>query len=267
MSDKTPVEEYQEQKEKLAAERAKIDLDLWHQWDQGGRSPQALQPLLKRFEPAFTDKVKKWKAPNVEEAAFRSNLKRQAIKAIETYDPAHPSGAALGTFINTHLNKSLRFMKRHQNLAYTPEDKTNLFGKIQRAQDELAGTLGRDPTHADVSQHLMDFGGLNTRQRKMMSPELVQDLHRQMTTRDVMGSKFESDPIEQGSVREREVLSVLRPTLSPKEQLVFDAIFPEAKPTGWAPPSTTQLAKSLKMTAPQISRLKSEIIKKYKKHA
>lgn len=260
MSGEDPVGEYLTEKQAAVVKRQNDDLQAWQQWNQADRNPQALQPLLARFEPTFTKKVKEWKAPTVSESAFRSNLKRQAIKAFESFDPAHPKAATLHTHVTGQLRKSLRFMKQHQNLAYIPEEKSGLIGHVQRASDELTGNTGVAPNHQMISQHLLTGGMLTPAQAKKMNPRMVKQV-QDAQRKDLAASGFESDPSPRSAVTEREALGFLRETLTSNEQRVFDIIQKSPKVSGQL------IAKTLSMSQSQVSRLRKSIAVKYKQGA
>ena len=76
MAKSTPVDEFEDYKSKEAAEKAQKDLALWNSWHESGRKPEALQPLMKRYEPLLNNKVREWKAPQVNQAAFKAELQK-----------------------------------------------------------------------------------------------------------------------------------------------------------------------------------------------
>lgn len=246
MSD--PVDSYLDERQKRASTKQHEDIQLWQTWKKTPK-PQTLEPLLKRFDPMFGQRVRMWRAPNVQESAFRAHLTGQAIKAFESYDPNR--GASLNTHVANRLKKSLRFVHQTQNLAYIPEAKVSLIGPINSAEDELSEQLGRDPTHAEIASHL----GLSAKQVKEV---------RQAQIKDVIGTTFETDPVPRVSPREQEVLSLLRPSLKRDEQKVFDHVFGYGGKMKIE--STTELAKKLGKSPSQVSRLKTGIIDKYKRY-
>lgn len=249
-----PVDDFLEEKEKQAFQKRAEDVKLWEQWKQDPNA-QTLEPLLNRFEPMFGQRVRMWKAPNVSESAFRANLKTQAIKAFETYDP---NKAALSTHVGNRLKKSLRFTRKHQNLAYIPEAKAERIGPIQAAQDELEEQFGRPPTPLEISEHM----NASLPAVKHITPAHIAEIQKQQV-RDVFGSAFESDPTPKASVREQEVLPLLRPALKQDEQVVFDYLYGHSgKPRIT---STGQIAKKLGKSPSQISRVKKRIEEEYKK--
>lgn len=245
----SPVDDYLDAKEKSAAVRDAQDLEAWQSW-KAQPTPQNLQPLMKRFEGTFGQKAALWKAPNVNEAAFKANLMQQAMKAFENYDPNR--GASLRTHVTGRLSKSKRFNVSQQNMAYIPEQKTGLIGPIDSATDRLRDELGRDPTDHEI--------GLAIGQ----TPQRVAEI-RGLRRADIPASSFESDPISVANSRHQEVVGLLRPALgSEEERAVFDYMYGQnGKPQVT---STSDLARRLGKSPSQISRLRRKVEATYKKN-
>ena len=250
---KNPVEEFLETKQKTAAANAKRDLDLWQQWNEGGRTPEGLQPLMQAYAPLINRRMRDWKAPAVSPTAFKAELRKHFITAAESFDPNR--GTAFNTHLQTRLQKAKRFNKRYQNVAYMSEEQSDLVGPLQVAQESLQEDLGRAPTLSELSSHM----GLPEKKLKA-----VQDALR----KDVPASAFESDPLAFSSGREGDVIRLFqrRPEdyLTNEEADVFKHIYGvggSAKIT-----ATKDLAARLGKSQPKISRLKTSIADKIKKH-
>lgn len=254
MARKNPVQEFLDLKTKEAAGRAAQDLDLWNQWHSGGRTPEGLQPLIKRYEPLLARKTREWRAPAVAEAAFKMELKKHLIGAAETFDPER--GVAFNTHLQNRLQKAKRFNAKYQNVGYIPEGQARNIGPLQAAQNELSEQFGREPTHSEIGAHL-----------GMPVPK-VTELMLAMR-KDVPSSIFETDPAAFGTSRESDVIRLMQrsPTdyLTHEESQVFNHIYgPGGQPKGDT--STTALAARLGMSQPKISRLKTSIGSKIKKN-
>lgn len=253
----TPVDDAIESemntREKLAAKRRADEHQAWEQWKQEP-TPQNTRTLMKQFEPLFNQKVQQWRAPVVPEAAFKANLKINAIQAFQTFDPNR--GAALRTHLENRLKKTMRFNTQHQNYASIPEGRANRIGDVQRATDELTEELGREPRPEEIASFLNPQ--LSTRQQ--LTPAKVLQIQKSQIN-DVIGSTFDSDPTPRAINREREVIGLLRPTLTADQQAVFDHLFGTngVKRTD----STTAIAKALGKSQSQVSRLRSGILKKF----
>src|SRR5690606_38395516 len=250
---KNPIDEFQEYKSKEAAAKATQDMELWSAWNESGRKPEALQPLMKRYEPLLNNKVREWKAPSVDSTAFKAELQKQCINAAHSYDPTR--GVAFNTHLQKRLPKAMRLNTRHQNIGYIPEGKATHIGRIQVAQNELQETLGRVPTHKELAEHLE------------MPQRRVTNILSSMK-KDVRSSDFETDPVTVSTAREQDVIRLMsrRPEdyLTADEAKVFKHIYGVGgakKITG-----TRQLANELGMSQPRISRLKTAIGQKVKRY-
>jgi len=238
-----PVGEFVEMKR----QRKQRDIDLWHQWNNNGRQPEHLEPLMDAFKPMVHANIKKWKPPTVNQSAFEAHLEQHVLKGVETYNPDR--GAALSTHVQNHMRKGLRFVYQHQNIGYIPEDQIRRIGPLQRSTDELQEQFGRPPTSDEIADHM----GVPKRR--------VEALQRSMR-RDIPSSHWESDPAPQQASREQEVLHLLRPTLTQDEQVVFDHIYGLNGQKQEL--STGVLAKKLGKQPSYISRIKSSIATKSK---
>lgn len=253
-----PLDEAIESQEKLGAKRRAEDHSLWETWNKKP-TEKTMNPLMRRFEPVFRQKMQQYKAPNVSAAAFKTNLKIHAVKAFTTYDPSR--GASVRTHLENGLKRSMRFNAQHQNMAYIPEGQTAYIGAIDRASDSLQDTLGRDPSHLEIAKFVNGDPDLLGGKKRMTAGTVkrVQGSRR----KDVIASSMESDPTGFGSDRNRAVLGLLRPELNRDQQQVFDHLYgmngqKQIDRTG-------TLAKTLGKSPSQVSRLKSAIAKKYKK--
>lgn len=245
---KNAVDDYLDSRLEKRAERDQKHLELWQTW-KADPNPQTLQPLLKQFEPTFNYAVKSWRAPKVNESAFRAEITSHAIKALENYDPNR--GASLVTHVTGRIQKAKRFNTQAQNMAYIPEEKAKYIGKIDAARDQLYDELGREPTHVELAPIV----GISAKRVKE-----IQGLRRA----DIHSSTFQSDPNGYAGSRDQEIISLLRPELKGDEQVVYDHVYGQnGKRTVT---STGELAKILGKSPSQISRIKSRIADAYNKY-
>lgn len=253
-SNMNPLDEALSEKEKVAAKRRAEDFSLWDQWKTDPTTDN-MQSLMQRFEPVFRQKTQQWKAPNVNDSAFRANLKVQAVDAFQTYDPNR--GTALRTHLENRLRKSMRFNTQHQNYAYIPEGPSGYIGKIQKVTDQLREDLGREPTHFEVADSMNPTLPSN----RQLTPQRVQQIQKAQM-KDIIGSSFESDPTGRAGGREHEVIGLMRPNLTPEQQVVFDHLYGlngKQRIT-----STTGIANALGKSPSQVSRLRTGIANVFK---
>ncbi len=222
---------------------------LWQTW-RDSPNKATLRPLVGAFAGVVGEHARRYRPPNVQEAALRANLTRQVVGAVESYDPAR--NATLNTHVRNRLKRSTRFVNQTGNHTHISEGRTALMRPIRVAGEELRETLGRDPTPGEIGRRIGQPG------------RLVREIQIEQGTKDILGSAFESDPTARSAPREREVLGLLRQALRPKEQSAFDHLYglngkPRIVETG-------ALAKRLGTSAPQISRLKKSILKTYQEY-
>lgn len=250
---KNPIAEFRDYRQQQSITRKDRETDMVNRWKSAPEheKPQHLQPLLQAYDSVFNRKVNEWSrgARAVNAAAMKAELQKQFINSLHTYDPEK---AALSTHVETRLQKAKRFVGTHQNLAYIPEGQARFIGPIMKAKDELSEELGRDPTHSEIADHLG------------ITPARVERLTKSLK-KDIPASMLVNDPSAQTSSREREVLELLQYNLTPEEKKVFDYLY--GRNGMPAIQATNELAARLGKSAPQISRLKTSILNKYKQYA
>jgi DNA-directed RNA polymerase specialized sigma subunit len=263
-----PVDEYLEAKSKEAADRDALDMDAYDKW-RTNPTRGNMNSLLRRFKSDIDRKAGIWRAEAVNEAAFKADLKKNAIKAIQTYDPTREGAggrtASLRTHVSNLMRRSQRFNVTHQNVAKIPEDKVALITPIQRAQDQLMQKRDVPPTHNDIAAFLNKNPAMVpvARMRGKITPTLVSTVQRYQI-KDIGESQFESDPVPQASSFERETLRLLRHVLPQADRDVYDYLYgsggkPQIKSTG-------EIAKRLGRSASSISRAKARIRAEFLKH-
>lgn len=243
-----PVDDLLLTKEAEREKRRQEELGHLSTWKQT-KKPEHLEPLLKAYEPIVAQKVRLLKAPAVPEPAFRAELQKHLINAFETYDPNR--GAQLNTWVENNLRKAQRYNTKFQNVGYIPEGQARLIAPIQRAQNELRETLGTDPTHDQIADHL---GMQPKRVAKILSAQ----------RKDIPASAFETDPAEMALQRDHEVLDLLPFNLTHEEKTVFNHLY--GRDGHQQIQSTNDLAKKLGKSPSQISRLRTSILQKYQQY-
>jgi len=243
-----PVDDFLSTKEAARQQQRQDELQHLMRWKQT-QDPAHLEPLIKAYEPLVAQKVRQWKAPAVQEDAFRAELQKHMIKAFQTFDPSR--GAQLPTHVENNLRKALRYNNKFQNVAYIPEGQTKHIGAIQRAQNSLTEELGRDPTHDELADHL----GMPLKQVTKILTNM---------RKDVPASVFETDPTEVAMHRDQEVLDLLPYNLTTDEKKVFNHIFGREGAPQIS--ETNHIATALGKSPSQISRLRTSILSKYKQY-
>lgn len=233
--------------EKIAVEPGTKDKDLqlWHQWKQGGENPEDMKPLLDSFRGLIRSRSNKF-AGNVElpPAAIHAEFTRQAVAAFKTYDPSR--GAALGSWVGTNLQKGNRFIATYQNTARIGEHRHYKVGQYQNAYATLDDQLGREPTNQELSEHL----GWHPKEVTRMGAEI---------RKSHIETAFEGDPTSVFPSREAEVLKLVKYQLGPEEQLVYEYTIGEGGKPQLKP---GEIAKQLKMSPSKVTRIRANIYQK-----
>lgn len=244
-----PVDDFFGHKKTAAGQRSQDDLERWQHWNEHGRKPEHLEPLLKSFKPVITQAVNTYRAPTVQRSAFEAAATKQAIEAFESYDPNR--GAALATHVIGRMKKLQRENNKLQNKAYIPEGKASQIGKIQRATSQLRDDLEREPTALEIAKH-------------MGRPvKAIQGVLGAMK-KDIVASQFESDPTKIPTAREQEVLDLLPYSLSAEQKEVFDHLF--GKNGKRHITATNEIASELGKNPSQVSRIRTAILNQFQDH-
>jgi len=229
--------------------RQQQETKMWNSWDQGGRKPQDLRPLLKSMRPLIQDSVNTWKGRvrYIPDEALESEFTGHAVNAFKSYDPGR--GAKLSTWVRTNLRKGGRFARTYQNVGRIVEERAGNITTFKNLKGELAEKTGRPPSDADMVRALNKQPG-----NKRWTPAEVQRMNSELRA-DIMSSTFESDPSTWSPEVDDEIMAHLGEELTPQEQQVFQHI---QKP-GATQGRTGLIAQKLKWSPSKVSRLRKAI--------
>lgn len=243
--------EFSEELDKEAAEsRSQKDLQLWQTWNQNGKKPDDLEPLMKQIDPLirrasniYAGKV------NIPKSAVHAEFQLQAIDAFNTYNPKR--GASLGTHVTWQLKKGRRFISTYQNIGRIPETRIHGITTFQNAQDELKDQLGRDPSAHELADHLK------------WPVNQVSAMTLELSRKEIPTSTLQGDMSAIKPSREAELLRLIQYDLSPDEKIVYEYLLgvngkPQLKPG--------EIALRLNMSPSKVSRVKDSIGAKAKKY-
>lgn len=233
------------------------ELEMWHKWNNGGRKPQDLNPLITSFTPLIQTRVNLFKnKTEIPTSAIEHEHKMEFVRAMETYDPS--KGTALGTHVVNRLKKVQRYVESNKNFTRITENIYSKIGAYNSLRSNLTEQLGHPPSDQHIHDHLVknphptlgilsmkDIGRLNREQRR----GLVQSGH---DTEEFGGSP-------NASSRNEEVIHLVQYKLTEPEKAVYEYTFgmngkPQMKPG--------DIAKALKMDNSKVAKLRTSIFRK-----
>ena len=180
-----PIEEYLGEIPKVASERAQKDFERWQAWklspEEGKK--EKLQASINGFNPLIQSKLRQWgTAPQVNPAALQLELTGAVQHAHDTFKP--DMGATFNTWVNTNIQRALKLVQKSSNMAGASAERQRLVGPFQRAQDQLTGELGRQPTDTELANAMGQ------------TEKTVRNVRMDMSRADISASSFSQDPVE-----------------------------------------------------------------------
>lgn len=219
------------------------DLQLWRSWEEGGKKPDDLEPLLSNLDPLINSHVSIYSGKvNIPPDALQAKAEELALQAINSYDPGH--GTQLSTHVAWHLRGLNRFATQYQNPARIPQHQTHKIQELLSARDKYISDFGRPPTDYVLAKKLR------------WSPRQVSSLQKGLTRKALDPGLFQvGDPRTYQPSRVMEVLSLLPKQLKGREKKVFEGTYGLGQPER----TTTQMARQLHTSPATISRIKKRI--------
>lgn len=139
-------------------------------------------------------------------AAVRSDMLRQYINALETFDPG--KGAALSTHVTTHMQHTGRYLQKYQNIGKISSTRTQLIGEFQRVSAELAEELGREPSTNEIADEMS------------IAPKEIETLRKELRKDIVSEGAGGQQTVEQSRILDR--LYFTYNSLNPEQQSVLE---------------------------------------------
>lgn len=230
-------------------DRRAQELAMWQAWRDSGEDPEKLAPLLESFAPLIRQKMSPYlgRLRLIPDSAIRTEFQLRFAEALRSYDP---SKGGLSTHVYRHLDKAKRFITENQNVGRIPENRIYKIKQFQTTVEALKEKLDRTPSEAEIAVEL----GWPAAEVKRMGSELRADLTSQ---------SFEEDPYQLMPSRSEEVLRLFKYELTGKELEVYEHL------TGYGRKqltSTSEIAASVRLPDYQVSRIKSGIERKLRRH-
>lgn len=259
----SPIDQYLSSKEKSAAVREEEDVNAFKTW-QDNPNKDNLSNLYKRFNSEFDKRVNLWSggAKKVNPAVIKVDLKKNALKAFNNYDPS--KGTTLRTHVTNMLRRSQRTVGLYQNMAYIPEEKRFLISPINTARDTLFDEKGSDPTHQEIADYLNKNPQMIAgRIQGKITPKLIQNVAKYQI-KDIPDAGFEDDPTKNIGSGDIQVAKMLPMALEPREKDFYEYYMGlNGKPKI---NKISDIGRRLGLSPTQASRMHRKIINKFKKY-
>jgi DNA-directed RNA polymerase specialized sigma subunit len=190
--------------------RKQDELTIFQKW-QKSQSKEDFQQLYGSMKNMIhTAAQKAAYGSNLPESAHRIYAAQAFLDSLRTFDPK--SGAALQTHVYGSVhNKVKRLNYEYQNMGKMPEPRAVMVGKFQSEFETMKAQLGREPSAAEMADHMM----LPIKQVSNLQKELRKDLAMESGTDEVA--------YEEGT-KEEEFLSYIYFELNSEEKVVYEYI-------------------------------------------
>lgn len=217
------------------------ELFLWDQWKKSGEQPAYTAPLMKALGGIVNKNgVQPWeeRVP-VHRDVLEAKATKLTIGGLRTYNP---SKAQMNTHVITQLKSMHRFTQQRQNMTRITEDRIRLIGPVDRAVRRLTEKLEREPTVLEIADEAK------------IPAETITKLMQERRS-DLIASGAMNDPFIDETPESRLKLQLIRYSLTPDEEKVFDYLNGKdpkmhstgaiARKEGWADSKVSQLKKSI----------------------
>lgn len=239
------------------------ELEVWQRWKQAPNR-QDFEWLYQSHKPVIYKAAERYlHSTTLPKAAVRSDMLRQYLHALDTYDPT--KGAAIPTHIYKHMQHTGRYITKYQNVGKIPEERAHLIGLYQNRLAHLRDQFGREPSNAEVADDmtasLAEVAELN-KTVKTVSPHTVETLRREVR-RDLLAEAPGGETATESS-RLLDHILFLHGSLSPEQQVVLEHTF-----TGFGKPvvdDPIELGPMVGMSPQKVRALRKQIAERVKRY-
>lgn len=237
-SDKKPIDKG------ILKDTQKKEHDLWHTWNNGGRKPEHLKPLMDSLKPVLKTEANKWRGVEIPVSTINAEIRKHALTALKKFNP--DKGVQLGTWVTGNLKKTGRFVKQYQNLGRIPEAQIGRIREFKLAKETLFNQKGYEADTKTLADHL---GWPHKR---------VQQLQKELSREDKPVSGWLSDPADVMTPKELEAIHILQydTRLSAEERSVYEYTFGLNGKPKLAP---GEISKRANLHPSKISRIRTRI--------
>ena len=190
--------------------RKQNELDIFNRWKKT-QNKEDFQQLYGSMKNMIYDAAKKASYnSNLPESAHRVYAAQAFLDSLRTYDPKGGSALQSHVYGSVH-NKVKRLNYEYQNMGKMSEQRAVVVGRFQNEYESLKSQLGREPSAAEMADHM----SLPLKQITVLQKELRKDLS--------MGEGTDEVAYAEGT-EEEEFLAYLYYELTPEEKVVYEYI-------------------------------------------
>jgi len=205
--------EWEEEMAKVAASLGQTpvefkteELGAIQRWQQE-KGPQDFEFLYNNHQRMIEKAGNRYmRSTQLPKAAVRSDMLRQYIKALESFNPT--KGAALSTHVTTHMQHTGRYLQKYQNIGKISSTRTQHIGEFSRVMAQMSDKLGREPSTHELSDELS------------LSPKDVAILRKEMRKDIVAEGPGGQQVVEQSRALDRMYFTY--GSLNPEQQSVME---------------------------------------------
>jgi RNA polymerase sigma factor (sigma-70 family) len=218
-------------------------------------APDIMSNFLKEIDPLLKKISNAYLGTQFPPPTLAGRLKVLAIRAIKNYDPTK---AALNTYLYTNLRNIMEETRKEVSPAYVSSKVGLTYQKIITAKDELTTQLGREPSVAELADHL----GLSQRKIQQVLSRLPPILSESLQAVDSEGEMTSLTAMATHTSPEREkkklmsIIEAVYVNSSPVEQKIIEHTYGL-----YDSPilSVNEIAKKVKLSPGRVSQLKKKI--------
>jgi DNA-directed RNA polymerase specialized sigma subunit len=221
------------------------EAELWNKWNQSGRRPEHLEPLLKSLQPMIRSEATKRMTGlggSIPKSALEAQLMTATVKQLESYDP---DKSALSSHVTQGFRRTTDYVAGNRNAKYMPPADVKRYQVFENAHNELEEQLGRAPTPQELKTVLPWKINDIKKMQKGFGKEIYTD----------MGDGVSSSE-NHATLSPRDSFHMVKSQLTEEERRFGEHYFP---PPGAPTPAIANIAKTLGISPGRAYKLKANV--------
>lgn len=212
------------------------------------QTPQTRSALLKAVDPVIGTALKSYGGPSAGSPVLRSQARRMALEAFNSYDPAK---GALKSHLLSQLRRLHRVGAQQAQIIRLPEQVALQLRQLEEAEHELHKALGRDASDMEIA----DYTGISPKRLAYIRQARPVTSSGQL---EAVDERQEAPPSEVvGDVRSQDAWEdFVYADLNPTDQLIYDMLRGRH---GRQRKTTQEVASHLRITPGAVSQRAKKI--------